>query len=121
MPHQINADVRRCIDACVECYNVCTEAVSHCLQLGGEHASAEHIRLLLDCANSCQASTESMLLGSQFQARLCAVCAEICEACATSCARIAGDDSLTKHCADTCRRCAASCRDMGRQAPTKAA
>jgi len=116
MPHQISADVRRVIDDCVECHSVCTETVSHCLQLGGEHVSAEHIRLLLDCANACQASAESMLLGSEFQRRLCAVCAEICEACAKSCERIAGDDSLMKRCAEICRRCAASCREMGGKA-----
>ncbi len=61
MAHQITAEVRQCIDNCVDCHNICTETANHCLTLGGAHADAAHIRLLLDCAEICQTSADFML------------------------------------------------------------
>lgn len=116
MSHQV-AEMRKCIDDCVECYRICAETTSHCLQLGGKHADAVHIRLLLGCADVCNTSATSMLLGSESSAQICAVCAEVCENCAQSCAQLAGDDDLVKRCADVCRRCVSSCRDMSGMQP----
>jgi len=101
----------RCIDACQTCHSVCTETVHHCLKMGGRHAEANHIRMLLDCAHICQTSADFMLRGSDFHGMTCEVCAEICERCATNCDRFS-DDEMMKRCADACRMCAQSCREM---------
>lgn len=111
MPHSISAEMRRCIENCSDCHNICVEAVSHCLELGGKHAEAMHIRLLLDCADICMTSASTMLRGSELHVRTCALCAEICDLCAESCENLA-DDALMKQCAEICRRCAESCRKM---------
>jgi hypothetical protein len=111
MPHQISDEMRECIANCTECHNICVETVTHCLGLGGTHAEADHVRLLLDCAQICAASADFMLRGSDFHKRVCGVCAEVCERCAEDCARF-GDDELMRRCAEVCRRCAASCRRM---------
>jgi hypothetical protein len=104
--------MRRCIEHCTNCHNICLETVQHCLQLGGKHAETSHIRLLLDCAEICGTSAGFMLRGSDFHARTCGVCAEICERCAEDCERIGPDDEMMQRCAKLCRQCAESCRRM---------
>lgn len=108
---QMNPELRDCINACQDCHSVCLETVAHCLQMGGRHAEADHIRLLLDCAEICQTSANFMIRGSNLHKRTCAVCAEVCEQCAAECERF-GDDELMRACAEACRRCAESCRRM---------
>lgn len=104
-------DMQQCIANCVECHRVCLETLSHCLQKGGRHAEAAHIRLLLDCAKICATSADFMIRGSTLHGRTCWVCAEVCEACAQDCEQMA-DDKTMRRCVETCRRCAESCRAM---------
>jgi hypothetical protein len=111
MSQQISNHMRRCIQECQNCHSVCLETVRYCLQMGGEHASPNHIGLLLDCAEICQTSANFMLRMSDFHTRTCAVCAEVCERCAQDCARF-DNDSVMQQCAETCRSCAQSCREM---------
>ncbi len=103
--------LQECILNCTDCHRVCSETVTYCLQQGGAHAEAAHIRLLLDCAEICQTSADFMIRGSELHRQSCAVCAEICERCAQDSERF-GDDPQMQTCADICRRCAASCRQM---------
>ena len=118
MPHTIrngstDAEIQKCIDACTQCHRVCTTTVTHCLQKGGRHAEVEHLVLLLDCAEICQASANFMLRGSHFHTSTCAACVEVCRSCADSCEEM-GDDETMRRCADECRRCAESCERMAR-------
>lgn len=110
--HHSDADMRECIANCTECHNICVETTIHCLGMGGEHASQDHIRVLLDCAQMCATSADFMLRGSDLHKRTCGVCAEACERCAADCERLAGGDDLMLRCAEVCRRCAESCRRM---------
>jgi hypothetical protein len=107
--------MQRCIDECINCASICTETIMHCLQMGGEHAEMEHIRLLMDCAEICQTSANFMLRHSELHGRTCAVCAEVCERCEQSCAKFSGDPVMDE-CADACRSCAQSCREMAASA-----
>jgi len=59
-------DMQQCIQECLNCHSDCLAMVPHCLQMGGEQASAAQIGLLLDCAEICQTSANFMLRGSQF-------------------------------------------------------
>ena len=112
MAHQpIDDRMQECIDRCQTCQETCLETVQHCLQKGGKHAEATHISTLLACAEICDTSARFMLLGSEFDGRVCGVCAEVCEACAVSCERMADDETM-QACADECRRCAESCQQM---------
>lgn len=105
-------EMQRCIQSCVSCHEICEQMVGHCLEMGGEHAAPDHIRLLRDCAQICQVSAAFMLRGSEFHMRTCGACAEICQACAQDCERMAGDDEMMRMCAEICRRCAESCENM---------
>ena len=101
-----------CITNCSDCHDLCLATVQHCLKMGGEHASPEHIRTLLDCAQACDASRDFMLRGSDLHHAYCAACADACERCADDCERLGGDDEVMRACAEACRRCAESCRAM---------
>lgn len=111
----MRADMVRCIQECTNCHRVCLETVTHCLQMGGMHAEAAHIGLLLDCAEMCQSSANFMLRGSELHARICAVCAEVCDRCGQDCERW-GDDTQMQACAEACRACAEACRQMAAMA-----
>ena len=108
----MNSDMQACIDACVTCHRVCAETLQHCLNLGGPHAEADHVRLMLDCVQICQTSADFMIRSSPLHVHTCGACAEVCQLCADDCERLARDDEHMRRCADECRRCAESCRAM---------
>lgn len=110
--HNHTIDMSACITACTECHNTCLALISHCLEMGGNHASLAHQHVLMDCAEMCQTSANFMLRGSQMHNRTCAICAEACERCAIDCERMANGDEMMIRCAAICRQCASECRDM---------
>jgi len=105
-------DVQKCIQNCTTCHQICLQTISHCLEKGGEHASAQHIRVLSDCAEICSVSANFMTRGSDLHPAICGACAEACLACADSCEQVAGSDEVMKACANICRQCAESCQKM---------
>jgi hypothetical protein len=100
-----------CIEECTKCHAICLETVNYCLQQGGHHAEAGHIRLMLDCVEICQTSANFMLRGSPLHVRTCAACAEVCQACAEDCEQMGTGEQMRK-CAEACRRCEDSCSKM---------
>ena len=104
-------NMQQCIEACNRCHQVCIETMNHCLEKGGKHAAADHIRTLADCAEICQTSANFMMRGSNLHASTCRACADVCEACAKSCDAMA-DDDMMKRCAEVCQRCSESCAQM---------
>ena len=109
MAHQ-NQDLQRCIEACQACHEICLEMITHCLSQGGKHASPDHIRTLIDCAQICETSADFMIRDSALHPHICRACAEVCERCAVSCEQLGGAEM--KRCAEECRRCADECRKM---------
>lgn len=96
----------------LECYKICTKTINHCLKMGGDHASAEHINLLMDCAKICQLAADFAIRGSVHHAALCQLCAQICRECADECEAINSEDEEMKECAQICRECADACERM---------
>ena len=107
----LSSDVLACIELCIDCHKACTQTAVHCLQRVGECADANHVRLMLDCAEICQTSANFMLRGSPYHPITCLACAELCRACEESC-RGYGDDEQMRMCADTCAECAQHCERM---------
>lgn len=96
-----------CIEACNRAHGVALGmAMNHCLDTGGDHVAPQHFRLMADCAAMCATAADFMLRGSEFHAGSCTLCADICDACATSCATLDGMQT----CVAACLACAASCR-----------
>jgi hypothetical protein len=91
-----------------ECEAICIDTIQYCLQQGGAHVESSHMKLVLECAEICTTTVKFLLLGA-FHGQVSGVCANICEACAVSCEKFAGDSQM-KEWADSCRLCAAACR-----------
>jgi hypothetical protein len=104
-------ELERCIESCQECHEVCLRTLSYCIEKGGRHAAAAHLRLMLDCVEICRTSADFMLRGSELHTATCRACAEVCERCADDCERMRDDETM-RRCAETCRRCAQSCAEM---------
>ena len=101
-----------CVDSCLASHRMCLETARYCIEQGSAaHIEATHIALLLDCAELCQTTANSMLRKSPQHALLCDACAKMCDACARDCMKISSDVRM-QACAHNCQDCAASCRDM---------
>jgi hypothetical protein len=101
----ISEEMRQCIDATSQCYNVCTETLTH-------SSNAEHVRLLIDCCEICQTTQNTLLRASDLGMMLAAVCVEACEKAAWSCRRIDTSDEQLNECAEMCDRTANCCRRL---------
>lgn len=113
MPHATRSTAMdACITACKDCERACLECHEHCLEMGGKHASQEHITLLSDCAQICATTAAFMMRGSDHHSHVCSACAEVCDACAESCESMGGGDETMQRCAEACRACAEECRKM---------
>lgn len=115
MPLHMDDAMRDCIEECSSCHDVCVETMAHCLVLGERHGDERVVRLLIDCAEICQASANFMLRRSDLHAHTCAACAAVCERCAQACEHFASDADM-QACAQACRSCAESCRRMASMA-----
>jgi hypothetical protein len=110
--HHATHDMEACIKACLDCHATCLATIDHCLTMGGQHAEASHIRIMMDCAQICVVSADFLSRGSSHHAHLCRECAEICRECAQNCDGHPGADDMMRRCAESCRRCAAECEKM---------
>jgi len=110
----LSQDMLACIELCQNCHKACQETLMYCLQQGGRHVQADHVRLMLDCSEICQTATNFMQRGSDLHVHTCAACAEVCRRCAEDCKQMAkaDNDNRMAACAEMCRRCAESCQRM---------
>ncbi|HEU4629876.1 MAG TPA: four-helix bundle copper-binding protein [Gemmatimonadaceae bacterium] len=104
--------LQACIEECLNCHVACTTTAQYCLAQGGEHADADHVGLLLDCADICQTSANFMLRGSPYHPIICLACAELCRACEESCRSVDPEDAQMRLCAESCASCAEHCERM---------
>ena len=98
--HDLPESVLECIEHCRDCQRACVQTLTYCLQQGGHHAAADHVRLMTDCAEICQTTGNFMLRGSELHVHTCAACAEVSERCAEDCERFT-DDLRMQACAET--------------------
>lgn len=104
-------EMLQCAKECRTCYETCVSTLQHCLEKGGKHAAAEHVRLLTDCIEICRTSADFLLRGSSLHPATCRACAEVSRKCAEDCRRFP-DDKQMQACAEACDRCAKSCEKM---------
>jgi len=103
-----------CIDSCLKSHASCMATARHCTEVGGRHATANHLALLMDCAELCQATANSLMRRSPQHGIVCNACAALCDACAQDCESFK-DDVVMQRCAAVCRECAGHCRMMSTQ------
>lgn len=91
-----------------QCARVCNETISYCLEQGGDHAKAEHIKTMIDCAEVCTLTATLHDRQSALNEQALELCAEACKACEESCEEFTGDATM-QACADQCRDCYDHC------------
>lgn len=105
-------EIAECIDVCRQCQSLCLAyATGHCLEQGGRHTEPEHLRTMLVCAWSCGLAADVMSTGATLHRQVCALCADVCDACITSCHDLDGMQA----CIDACTRCKERCEAMTSQ------
>lgn len=102
----MSPEMRQSIQNCDDCSTLCLEAVSHCLQIESGYID---MNILLACAEMCQTTSNVMMLNSQLQTQLAALCVEACETCADHLEQRGYADEQLLACAEMCRRCAETC------------
>lgn len=106
-----SAQIEDCIRHLMRCHRTCLgTAMTHCIEMGGEHARPQHLRLMLDCASLCITTADALARKSQFHTRLCELCADVCDTCAQDCEKLGGMED----CVSACRACVAACRTAAR-------
>ncbi len=90
-----------------DCATECNHCYSECLNEKDVAMMARCIELDRDCADICQFTASMLARGSKHAHHLLKECADICNACASECAK--HDNEHCKHCAEVCRKCAETC------------
>ncbi|MHB1353953.1 MAG: four-helix bundle copper-binding protein [Thiobacillus sp.] len=106
----MHTEFASCIQACDECAAACDHCATACLQEADPKPMARCVALDIDCAAICRLASGYMARGSVFARRMCAICAEVCEACGAECAK--HPHGHCQACAQACRRCVEACRRM---------
>lgn len=91
-----------------DCARVCNTTVAYCLEQGGNHVKAEHLKAMIDCVDVCTVTARLHERGSPLHQKAMELCAQACKTCEESCEEF-GDDETMKLCADTCRQCYEHC------------
>jgi hypothetical protein len=118
-PRAVDVDAEvlaQTIDALVECANTCTQCADACLSEPDVAPQVACIRLNLDCADVCAATSRVVARQTDVDAevvrRLLDACITACRSCADECARHAPHMAHCDICAQSCRRCEQACRDL---------
>lgn len=91
---------------CGQCSKVCDSTAKAVAKKGAKYASA--MKLMKDCSKVCKLSDD--MSGSEFEGKVAALCAEVCNKCAAACEAL--KDKSLQNCIDECRKCETSCKKM---------
>src|SRR4051794_29001532 len=76
-----------CIEACLQCATICNNCSSSCTQEQDVQKMALCIQLSMECAALCYSTAQLLSLGSKKAKEVARICAQLCEACGTECAK----------------------------------
>lgn len=104
--HEFPSDIAACVEHCRDCQSICLSmATGHFVEPGSRHPRHEHLRIMLICARTCGLAADVMATGVPLHQQICAACADICDACITSCRDFDGMED----CIEACERCKECC------------
>ena len=110
-------EMSRCIDATVACESACIACADACLSERQIESLVACIRMDLDCAAICRATSSVVGRSKAGASRQVlegqlAVCIAAARACEDECRRRAGMHEHCRICADACDACAKACNEM---------
>ena len=106
-----NPATQECLEHCTTAESACLDTIQYGLQKGGRYAESGLLSVLLCCADACDATATFLRMESEFEARMCALTADVCLRAALECDHF-GTDPILRQCADACRRCADACERL---------
>ena len=104
------------IEALIECANTCTQCADACLSEQDVQRLTKCIRLDLDCADVCAATSRVISRQTDYDANVTRpvleACIAACKSCGDECEAHGAHMAHCKVCADSCRRCEKACRTL---------
>lgn len=91
---------------CGQCSKTCDTAIKAIAKKGGKYTKVA--KLMADCSKVCKLSDD--MHGSEFEGKVAALCADVCNKCASACEEL--KDKSLQGCIDECRKCETSCKKM---------
>lgn len=117
-PDDVEIDLRQvaeAIDVLADCASTCTQCADACLA-EGDPTLARCIRLNLDCADICSATSRVVSRQTAHDVAvtrpLLEACIAACRSCAAECASHADHMEHCAICAEQCRRCEEACASL---------
>lgn len=102
-----------CIEACDACAQTCESCADACLSEDGVAELRKCIRLNLDCADICAATSRVLSRQTEYDASVSKAqleaCRQVCATCGEECGRHAEMHEHCRICAEECRGCEAAC------------
>lgn len=105
-------------DACLDVHRICMTLISRSIELEIRpgNSQPENMSLLLACAQMTQSVSTLSRVRSECLLQVLNACADVCRACASSCAE-AKHLGQAEECSQACLRCAESCLNFLRLVP----
>ncbi|MFZ5985650.1 MAG: four-helix bundle copper-binding protein [Bacillota bacterium] len=98
----------RLVKTIQDCEATCEHMTNYLKKMPDFQMRVNQAVLLRDCADICGLTAKFVARGAVFARQTTALCACICEACGTECARF--PDQMSQNCARVCMHCARECR-----------
>lgn len=118
-PRDFNVDaatLASTIETLVDCANACTQCADACLSEEDPRPLVKCIRLNLDCADVCAATSRVISRQTEYDANvtrpLLEACIAACRSCGDECERHAPAMEHCRICAERCRACEQACRTL---------
>ena len=112
----VNDALVRCIEACLACAQTCVSCADACLAEKKVDQLRQCIRLNLDCADICDATSRIVSRQTAFEPEMARAalqaCAEACRLCGEECEQHASHHEHCRVCAKACRRCEEACNSL---------
>ena len=118
-PRSFNVDaavLSDAIEALTECANTCTQCADACLSEQNVQMMVKCIRLDLDCADVCSATSRVISRQTEYDAEVTRAVLEagiqVYKSCGDECEQHGDHMDHCKSCAESCRRCEQACRAL---------
>lgn len=103
-----HGNINPLVDTIQDCEAICEQMLYMLKTYPDVQARVMQMALLKDCADICGLTAKYIARMSPFSKKMAELCALVCEACGTECARF--PDQHSQHCARVCLHCAQACR-----------
>jgi hypothetical protein len=118
-PHPTDVDrgvLLPCIEECLDCGASCTACADASLAEDDVQEMIRTIRLCADCADTCNATARIVVRQTEpdrgVMSATIRACSAACLASAEECDRHAAHHEHCRVCAEVCRRCRQACEDL---------